>query len=358
MKRKTINLFILCTCLTTLLLACVQAPTPTPTTEPTVPVSTDNQANSNDNNDSTAAQNQNDTSLTNTPTPDPTATPIETERNPNLIAGESVIVENMSVNVMESSPIQVSVTVQGNLPNGCTTITHSEAMLNVDTFEVHIYTEVNPLAACAEVLTPFEETIPLNVPNWVAGSYKVQAYDKTEKFEITPENATVKEVPASETACPETTPDTTLLRQEDKDLKIGYCFLYPVHFERMGSGAANIINIMAPVPEDGSSPVGVSLNVQAVDSGGKSLQTYVDQQINERAPGGGVAQKKVTLGQATPAIAVEGYPGLFSTRVIYAQHNEVVYIFTFSPTDRNTGVAREDMVKLNNMVLSTWQFLD
>ena len=35
---------------------------------------------------------------------------------------ENVYIDNMQINIMESFPLQVSVTVSGNLPDGCTSI--------------------------------------------------------------------------------------------------------------------------------------------------------------------------------------------------------------------------------------------
>lgn len=96
---------------------------------------------------------------------------------------QNAYVESIEINIMESFPLQVSVTLQGNLPDGCTTLAGSKAVKTDETtFEVFIYTLRDPKAICTMALVPFEETVPLNVSGLPAGTYTVKAYNLSDTF--------------------------------------------------------------------------------------------------------------------------------------------------------------------------------
>ena len=70
------------------------------------------------------------------PTPQPTAPLNEDDYK----MGELNTVDSVSINIMESFPLQVSVTVRGSLPDGCTEIAEAKAELEENTFTVKITT--------------------------------------------------------------------------------------------------------------------------------------------------------------------------------------------------------------------------
>ena len=102
---------------------------------------------------------------------------------------ENVYVNNMQINIMESFPLQVNVTVSGNLPDGCTSIVKSTAIFdNKNTFEIHFYTDRPKDLMCTQALVPFEETIPLEVYGLPAGKYTVNVYQLSDTFEFQTDN--------------------------------------------------------------------------------------------------------------------------------------------------------------------------
>lgn len=121
------------------------------------------------------------------PYPDPIGT-LPDQSNPHQTA-ENVYVENMQINLMESFPLQVSVTVSGNLPDGCTSIVSSTAIFDDENkFEIHIFTERPEDLMCTQALVPFEETIPLEVYGLPAGKYTVNGYQLSDTFEFQTDN--------------------------------------------------------------------------------------------------------------------------------------------------------------------------
>jgi len=102
---------------------------------------------------------------------------------------QQAIVDQIQINVMESFPLQVSVTVTGNLPDGCTTLEEIQA-LQVDehTFEIRVFTNRMIDALCTQALVPFEENVQLDVYKLPAGTYTVKAYDLIETFKFDIDN--------------------------------------------------------------------------------------------------------------------------------------------------------------------------
>lgn len=112
------------------------------------------------------------------PSPRPTA-PLKEE---GYEVGEINQIEEISRNLMESFLLQVSVTVRGNLPDGCTEIAESTAELKGGTFTMSIITRRPKNVLCTQALVPFEETILLDVQGLSAGTYTVKVYNQTTEF--------------------------------------------------------------------------------------------------------------------------------------------------------------------------------
>ena len=83
------------------------------------------------------------------------------------------VVDSIDVLIMESFPVQVSVTALGNLPDGCTQIDEVISQRTDNAFRVAITTLRQPSAACTQALVPFEESVPLDVAGLPAGTYEV-----------------------------------------------------------------------------------------------------------------------------------------------------------------------------------------
>ena len=89
----------------------------------------------------------------------------------------------MTLNIMESFPVQVSVTIEGYLPDGCTELYEVNAIRDGDTFDIEVITRrPSGDVMCTMALVPFEETVDLDVLSLPAGEYTVRAGDLSETF--------------------------------------------------------------------------------------------------------------------------------------------------------------------------------
>ena len=120
----------------------------------------------------------------------PTPPPIMTEEAPVSIAGMAVV-QSVDIQILESMPLQVNAVIRGQLPDaGCTTISGITQMRDGNTFHITLTTTTDPLALCAQALTPFEEVVQLDTSNLSAAPYVVNANGVQQAFELLPRDMT------------------------------------------------------------------------------------------------------------------------------------------------------------------------
>jgi hypothetical protein len=121
---------------------------------------------------------------TSTAAPSTVPRPDETE----IVLGKATI-ESIQINMMESFPIQVSVTVEGMLNDGCTSIDQITTQREGSTFQTTITTSRPMDTLCTEALVPFEDTFPLEVEGLEAGTYTVDVNGVRDTFTLTVDNS-------------------------------------------------------------------------------------------------------------------------------------------------------------------------
>lgn len=97
------------------------------------------------------------------------------------------IVESTTINMMESFPLQVSVTVSGQLIDGCVVLDDIRATRDGDTFDLTVETHREG-DVCTEALVPFERNVPLDVAGLPAGTYTVNVDDVVQTFTFAQDN--------------------------------------------------------------------------------------------------------------------------------------------------------------------------
>ena len=87
-------------------------------------------------------------------------------------------VDKVEIIILESFPVQVNVSVNGNLPNPCTTISRVTKYRLDQTFYIRIFTKAIE-GACIQMLVPFQKNIPLEVEGLSEGTYYVNVNGKS-----------------------------------------------------------------------------------------------------------------------------------------------------------------------------------
>lgn len=108
---------------------------------------------------------------------------------------DQAYVDNVDVLIMESFPVQVRVMIQGNLPDACSEITEVQQTRSGSIFTIDLIVTRDPLAKCAQVLTPFEQSVALDVAGLPAGTYSVDVEGVTTSFTLDVDNVLPTEEP-------------------------------------------------------------------------------------------------------------------------------------------------------------------
>jgi len=117
------------------------------------------------------------------------------DQTTDLMIGENAIVEKIEVYMIESFPAQVNVIIYGNLPNGCTEISHIMSTIESNSFIVSVYTQRTGSEVCPEALFPFQKDYTIDIEGLPAGSYKVDVYGKKADFTLASDNTPADEPP-------------------------------------------------------------------------------------------------------------------------------------------------------------------
>jgi hypothetical protein len=120
----------------------------------------------------------------------PTPVPIMTEESPGPVAGMAVV-QSVEIQILESQPIQVNAVVRGQLPDaGCTILADVTQARVGNTINITLTTTTDPLALCAQALTPFEQVVSLDTSYLSPAPYVVNANGVQKAFILLPRDMT------------------------------------------------------------------------------------------------------------------------------------------------------------------------
>jgi inhibitor of cysteine peptidase len=102
----------------------------------------------------------------------------------------SAVVEDAEVQILESFPVQVHLSVSGYLPDGCTEIDEGNITQERDDFNytVNIGTKRPADAICTQAIVPYEINVPLDVYGIDKGNYTVDVNGVRAGFELQADN--------------------------------------------------------------------------------------------------------------------------------------------------------------------------
>jgi uncharacterized protein YraI len=97
----------------------------------------------------------------------------------------SADVQTLEIKILESNPVQVNAIARGQLPDsGCTTISEIKQTREGNVFTVTVITKFDPLVLCAQMFTPFEQLISLDVSILLPGTYIVKVNGVESSFQL------------------------------------------------------------------------------------------------------------------------------------------------------------------------------
>jgi hypothetical protein len=137
----------------------------------------------------------------------------------------------------------------------------------------------------------------------------------------------------------------------------GYCFAYPGTFTPDASRAAEgVITLSGPTLEDSTDPVRASLEItaQPVPKGSNFTRLVDAYLISFRELSAPILREPGMLGGQYAEI-LEPVPGLLSSRVMIALHNDILFTLRFHPSDLE--ITKADLDALEQTVTGSFAFL-
>jgi putative hemolysin len=102
-----------------------------------------------------------------------------------------VQVDAVTIQILESFPVQVNALITGSLLDGCTVIDRVDHRFDAEEgiFWLEVITAHTEDDACTQALVPFQETVSLDVYGLPAGTYIVDVNGVRETFKLDVDNA-------------------------------------------------------------------------------------------------------------------------------------------------------------------------
>jgi hypothetical protein len=106
------------------------------------------------------------------PTNEPPANPYVPQPDDKVNSQGNVYLDVAQIRVLESYPVQIVLTLQGNLPTPCHTLrVRVNPPDEQNRITIEVYSLTDPAKTCAQMLKPFDANIPLG--SFPAGHYTV-----------------------------------------------------------------------------------------------------------------------------------------------------------------------------------------
>ncbi|HSL44791.1 MAG TPA: hypothetical protein VK897_15250 [Anaerolineales bacterium] len=136
-----------------------------------------------------------------------------------------------------------------------------------------------------------------------------------------------------------------------------YCFAYPTDFVMDESRAAEgVISFYGPGLEDTANPVRVSLEITTqLVPGASNLPRLVDAYLTSFHELSGTISREPALLGGEPAEQLEPVPGLLSSRLVMALHDNILFTLRFHPSDLE--IAKSGLNDLSQTVTGSFAFL-
>ncbi|MHB1319244.1 MAG: hypothetical protein ACYCYF_11550 [Anaerolineae bacterium] len=271
----------------------------------------------------------------------------------------TAVVDTVDVLVMESFPVQVSIAVKGNLPDGCTELGEMDVTRDGTTFRVSVLTTRPEDAACTQALVPYELKIPLDVVGLDAGTYTVDVNGAMASFILAVDNVAVEE-PVTEPVV-NVAPCEALAADGEAvfvNAEARYCLRYPAEFT-VTEPEPGVVVIHGPDYGGGPEPLTGFVNIQASQPAeGRSLAEVVEMLLPpEDLPVDAMVEKvEVPLG-GVRALEIIGVPGLRTEWHVVAVQNDRIVHLVFSPVGLEYAQAASDMDRLYLSVMRSFTFL-
>jgi hypothetical protein len=193
-----------------------------------------------------------DTELPATDTPGPQPSDARPEPKQDEVVRGLAPVDEIEILMLESFPVQVNVIVRGYLPDACTELDEITQAHAGDLFNLTLTTVRPKDLACAEVISPYQEVIALEVVGLDAGVYSVDANGVSDTFELQVDN----KLPGDDDSFVSPSPGTDPGETEKTTMIIGTAPVERIKVEVVGSDPLQAQAVVVGYLPDGCTELG------------------------------------------------------------------------------------------------------
>lgn len=184
------------------------------------------------------------------PATTPLATPLQS-------TSREAQVESVEIQFLEADPVQINAIVRGNLTEACAKLGDTQVRYATNTFMITLFAVSPSDRGCAQITTPFEQTIPLSTTGLPSGEYTVKANGVSAVFAL-PADVTPTVVPTTSDGTGQTKTYTSSL--------YGYRVSYPADWTiqvntSVPSGAGSNPEYVTLMTNDGSNLPRIDIEV-------------------------------------------------------------------------------------------------
>jgi len=282
-------------------------------------------------------------------TPGPTS-----ELSPGGTETVQVYYEAITASVAISKPKLIVVKIRGNLPDPCTRIMNRTYYWVSDhVVELVITAERQAGMMCAQVLTPFTESVEIDMTDKPAGSYTLIAGDIQTTFEYRG-----SDISAGKSACPPRIPGSNGYKQPAIDNQVGFCFLYPYEFSEAAAQQADGVTLIGPARQLGQRTINakVDIAIYPLESGMDLRQFVLAHLKTEKLPLQTTQEQLVFAGQDAVRLQIKTND-VIAQSVFFKYHNHV-YQVSLSPLVDGSPLLTNDINASYDLIERSWVFIN
>ncbi len=258
-------------------------------------------------------------------------------------------VDQFDILFLESFPVQIDVVIQGNLADGCTSLSGVQQWVQGDMIHLEVYTQRRRDAVCTMALVPYSETVRLDTRGLAPGAYTVEVHGLTQELLL---DESMLGSGEGSSPCPAPQEGQRQLVNASE----GYCLAHPeVYTARSLAPGAILISAMerSDLPEARI----VSLIIEEMGpTEGRDLETLAEELWGAMASRGVRLTRSETRFGDTPVLLADGIPGRMGQRQALISDGEVYYLLSLSPIDQGYAQQTAYAEELWEQVAASWRF--
>ncbi|MHB1294033.1 MAG: hypothetical protein ACYC4R_03450 [Anaerolineae bacterium] len=257
-------------------------------------------------------------------------------------------VESISLNLSDTMPVQVSVTVYGNLPDDCTRVGGVSQATEGNTIYLALLAERLPSEDCIEGAVYFEQTVPVRVEGLRPGVYAVDVNGLVTELTFDAEMLGASE--------PEGCLPAGIGQVRYQSVEDGYCLLYPTSYDARWT-ARERLSLLGMVEDGSGATVDIRMTiVRAGRADGQPAHALAASALATQGVSADACILTITRLDGERMIVAEAEGRARWRRLAHVVHRDVLYVLELAPIAQDSAQAAVQADLLWATVTASFRF--